>query len=183
MIATRSRSNSEKSSIWPLRGFFNWRAEPPCPRQSIVATAKPRSSTAATTSKIFLDEFRAALQHLHRSARRRRGRAARGAQLHAVDRAHGCDEGPERGGIFRGRDEMHRGRSAKQAGLIGHFPRKCAKTPEYSAPLSPSALQDAKRGRLRGLRLRRGVMSKSPTAQNSSQLSAAGSGLRAALDV
>src|ERR1700722_9162356 len=51
--ALRSRSNKEKSSIWPLRGFFNCRAEPPCPRQSMVATAKPRASNSAITSKYF----------------------------------------------------------------------------------------------------------------------------------
>jgi hypothetical protein len=39
--------------MWPLRGFFNCRAEPPCPRQSIVATAKPRASNCPITSKYF----------------------------------------------------------------------------------------------------------------------------------
>src|SRR5690606_22398366 len=38
---------------WPLRGSGSWRDECPCPRQSIIATAKPRSRKSRTVSKYF----------------------------------------------------------------------------------------------------------------------------------
>ena len=48
-----SRSYSEKSPTWPLRGSLSVRSEPPCPRQSMVATAKPRARNSRTVSKYF----------------------------------------------------------------------------------------------------------------------------------
>ena len=53
MKRMRSRSYSQKPRTWPLRGFASMRCEPPCPRQSMVATAKPRRRKSAMTSKYF----------------------------------------------------------------------------------------------------------------------------------
>ena len=53
MKSERSRSKSANERTWPLRGLPSSRSEPPCPRQSSVATAKPRLRRSATTSKYF----------------------------------------------------------------------------------------------------------------------------------
>src|SRR3984893_4110171 len=51
--ASTSTSKSEKSRTWPLRGSRKRRDEWPCPRQSIIATANPRSRRSRTVSKYF----------------------------------------------------------------------------------------------------------------------------------
>ena len=53
MKVSRSSSYSEKSPTWPLRGSASLRSEPPWPRQSSVATAKPRERNSRTVSKYF----------------------------------------------------------------------------------------------------------------------------------
>src|SRR5450432_3147743 len=53
MKVSTSISKSEKLSTCPLRGSGSCREECPCPRQSIVATAKPRWRRSRTVSKYF----------------------------------------------------------------------------------------------------------------------------------
>ena len=53
MKASRSRSYSAKSRTWPLRRIGSARSESPCPRQSRIATAKPRARRSRTVSKYF----------------------------------------------------------------------------------------------------------------------------------
>src|SRR5215468_5367601 len=53
MNVSRSISYSPKSSTCPLRGSGNCREECPCPRQSMVATAKPRRRRSLIVSKYF----------------------------------------------------------------------------------------------------------------------------------
>ncbi len=50
---SRSRSYSAKLPTWPLRGSASIRSDSPWPRQSIMATAKPRLRASPTTSKYF----------------------------------------------------------------------------------------------------------------------------------
>ena len=49
----RSLTGSSKLLRWPLSGFCNSRPERPCPRQSMVATAKPRRRKSVIVSKYF----------------------------------------------------------------------------------------------------------------------------------
>src|SRR3954468_24296720 len=53
MKVSRSCSYSEKSPTWPLRGSSYLRCDRPWPRQSKVATAKPRERSTRTVSKYF----------------------------------------------------------------------------------------------------------------------------------
>ena len=53
MMAARSVAYSEKFRTWPLCGSESARSDMPCPRQSKVATAKPRARRSRTVSKYF----------------------------------------------------------------------------------------------------------------------------------
>ena len=53
MKAARSRSKSAKERTCPFQGLASSRSDPPCPRQSMVATANPRRRRSAITSKYF----------------------------------------------------------------------------------------------------------------------------------
>ncbi len=53
MNASTSSSYSEKSPTWPLRRSDSSRSDIPWPRQSSVATAKPRARSSRAVSKYF----------------------------------------------------------------------------------------------------------------------------------
>ena len=53
MMASRSVAYSEKFRTWPLLASLRPRSDRPCPRQSKVATAKPRARKSRTVSKYF----------------------------------------------------------------------------------------------------------------------------------
>ena len=67
MKVSTSVSNSEKLPTWPLRGSGNCRDECPCPRQSMVATAKPRCAQLVHRLEIFFDELAAPGEDADRS--------------------------------------------------------------------------------------------------------------------
>src|SRR6185436_1585533 len=131
MKRMRSRSYSQKPATWPLCGLDSMRCEPPCPRQSMVATAKQIGDDL----EIFLDEFGTPAQQAYGApARHARSVPARIAQLGPVVSAEGPDGSPARNRILGERYQLHRAPSASvDSSPPSYRRRRAAATTEVEA--------------------------------------------------
>ena len=121
----------------PLARIASSRDDPPCPRESNVATAKPRRRRSFDRLEILLDELGAPVQE-HDSAAHRRaiGRKPRIAELDAVVGGQCIDHRALRNRIARDFDETG------QAGPKRLWPpgrrRRETRAPEIKCPRSAS---------------------------------------------